>query len=111
MDLKDVPTVDLLAAIRDRNGVDPEYGKEFRLQVDTKVKALAEVRRLRAVLNDFAKHGTRHDLNPTLNHATRETTAMGYLAYLKSMDKAVRDRAEDALELTPTVFQSEGGDK
>lgn len=53
--------------------------------------------RLEAVLVDMRDHGLRFDLNPTLDHHP-ERVAFSYLAYIKRMDKSIRERAEIALE-------------
>lgn len=53
-------------------------------------------------LNDFAEHGTRHDLNPTgqmmpCGHFEVRTDAYQYRGFMKSMDEYVRSRAKEAL--------------
>lgn len=61
---------------------------------------VAEVRRLRATLQDIADHGLRADLNPTVSSAMdgggtyRELTA-----YLRRLDSTLRERARRALDL------------
>ncbi|MBU6430588.1 MAG: hypothetical protein KGR26_16335 [Cyanobacteria bacterium REEB65] len=53
---------------------------------------------LESFVRDLAGHGLRFDLNPTLDHGTIESTAMGYLQYLRRIDASVRERAATKLE-------------
>jgi len=54
----------------------------------------------RAIVEDFANHGTRHDLNPTM-HFTGDEMEMAKwcIGYMKSMDNYVRNIAKEALSL------------
>jgi hypothetical protein len=54
-----------------------------------------EILRLRAALEDLAKTGCRHDLNPTL--VDGHEPGWGWHSYLVGMDSSVRDRARAAL--------------
>lgn len=62
--------------------------------------ALAETDRLRAVLRDFAEHGLRHDLNPTMRNvnATGVRVYAWFSEYMKGADAQVRERARRALD-------------
>lgn len=61
--------------------------------IDTQYSAAV----LRLALQDFADEGVRHDLNPTRSSRDVE---LFYLAYLRSIDSSVRERARKALEAT-----------
>lgn len=77
----------------------------------TKAELVAEMKRLRAALEDFRDYGTRFDLGPTegfsFSHADKagfDSYAKGYnkstafyQAYLRRVDREVRDRAAVAL--------------
>lgn len=86
--------------------------KKTRAVPYTEVKRLrAEVGRLRAALEDFRDYGLRSDLNPTEGFSFsradkagfdsyvkgRNESAIFYQAYLRRVDKSVRDRAAVAL--------------
>lgn len=62
-------------------------------------RCVAEVRRLRAVLEDLADHGLRADLTPTMPNAN-DTGALysNFARYLRRLDETLRDRARRALE-------------
>lgn len=62
----------------------------------------ARIAELEAALRDFAEHGLRADLNPTirLHHQAEDL-----LAYLKRLDISVRERAQDALATGPSPEQ------
>jgi len=62
-------------------------------------KLLAEVERLRNVLQKFATSGTRHDTNPTIGGTIKSADdVIGWYRYVESMDKSVRERAKEALK-------------
>lgn len=48
-------------------------------------------------LRDFAEHGLRADLSPTLNGASVPTVFASAYAYLHRLDESVRDRARRGL--------------
>lgn len=53
-----------------------------------------ELKQLRELVQDFADHGLRFDLNPTVF----QRGVQPYIDYIKRMDDSVRDRAKAALE-------------
>lgn len=62
-----------------------------------------EVTQLREALDDFAEHGTRSDLNPTIVVFGDFTqTVENYQRYLKQIDDSVRERAQAALDEVPS---------
>lgn len=66
-------------------------------------QAKAEIARLRAALQDFADHGTRHDLCPTrlLPRNGAEAVDQWWLEYFQGADRSIRQRAAEYLT-TPT---------
>lgn len=64
--------------------------------VNRLLAAERETERLREALEDFAQHGTRHDLNPT-HVRLGEGPAGGWEQYIARMDDSVRQRAAAAL--------------
>ena len=64
--------------------------------VDAVVKLRARADAAEAALRDFAEHGTRHDLTPTI--PSGEQGPMHLLRYIDHMDAAVRNRARRALD-------------
>jgi hypothetical protein len=72
----------------------------YDAEVERRQTAEARERKLREALEDFAKHGVRHDLNPTRKVPTPDSF---WLTYIERIDKAVRERALRSLD-------SEGGD-
>lgn len=70
-----------------------------RLKLDANLMLNLEIDRLRKALTDFAEHGLRHDLNPTVRHGKDPEKLTGFfVAYLNSADELVRSRAREALE-------------
>ncbi|WP_060210220.1 hypothetical protein [Sporosarcina koreensis] len=58
----------------------------------------SEIERLRTVIEDFAKHGTRHDTTPTIGgRIKRRDDVLGFYGYMRSMDDSVRRRAMEAI--------------
>jgi hypothetical protein len=57
-----------------------------------------EILRLRAALKDFAEHGLRCDLNPTMEFKNMTMLYGRMTGYLKRADENVRERARRALK-------------
>jgi len=53
---------------------------------------------LEHALCDFAEHGTRHDLNPSLSWDSEQGLAFAFTRYIKRMDEHVRECARRALD-------------
>jgi hypothetical protein len=79
-------------AVRD---VDPLMS-DLRAQLAT---VTAELDEAREALEDFAKHGLRADLNPTMPYRDEccFTTGEAFTVYLHRLDRSVRERALAAL--------------
>ena len=79
----------------------------LEMDLDQLRKEIAESnrceQRLVEVLRDIADHGLRFDLNPTVSFRGEtppeqlNSLAKSYLAYIKRMDAAARERAQEAL--------------
>lgn len=65
---------------------------------DTLHKTLDGYARLRLALQDFRDHGVRADLNPTMAPKGMWDAIERLYAYLRRVDKSVRERATKALE-------------
>ncbi len=65
-------------------------------------RAEAERDAMKAVVQDFAEFGCRHDTTPTIGGRIKSPAdTMGWYGYVQSMDDSVRNRAKAALEKLP----------
>ncbi len=87
---------DTLAASYCEHGSSGSYLCELIHMDESSLSARADA--AEAVLRDFASHGVRADLTPTLNGASTEVLYAGIYAYLERIDGSVRERARRALE-------------
>jgi hypothetical protein len=80
----------------DAEKVDADFITHARNDVP---KLLAEIERLRKVLEDFAKRGTRFDTMPTIGGIIQNACDVrGWYEYIDSMDASIRQRAKEALK-------------
>lgn len=92
-----------IAAIKERAekykmDMDATLSNEYRIIKVDVPELLAEVERLRSVLQKFATSGTRHDTNPTIGGIIKSADDVtGWYRYMESMDNSVRERAREAL--------------
>jgi hypothetical protein len=75
----------------------PDLGIVIDTVLDDRDALRARVDELESFVVDLAFHGTRHDLNPTMNMADVDVLYTGMSDYLRSMDETIRRRAKALL--------------
>lgn len=86
---------------RDQKLQEKQTSKEVKDLREVIRRQRSEVNRLRKALEDFAQHGTRFNLVPTVELKIVDSQAFtpvsGLYSYLRVIDKSVRERAERVL--------------
>ena len=80
------------------NHATDEIDAEITTLTNALTEARAENKRLREALMDYAEHGLRADLNPTIAGARWERVPVGYL---DRIDASIRQRAQSILKDAP----------